>query len=183
MLAELHVGRGQPAKALPYYLRLRKPHVFDLIREYNLFDAVQEQALLLVEFDQERIKEDPSVAVGKHGAAIELLVDHTLAIPVDRVVQQLEAKPKYLYMYLDSLFEKDPQSCQQYSDRMVRTSAEQNVDTRSTYTPRTTTPDLCPSSVPATFTIWNELCASANSMTTCMKQSSFWVAWATISRH
>lgn len=115
-----HVGRGQPARALPYYLRLRKPHVFDLIREHNLFDAVQEQALLLVEFDRERIKEDPSIQVGKHGAAIELLVDHTMAIPVDRVVQQLEAKPQFLYMYLDSLFDKDPQACQQYSDRMVR---------------------------------------------------------------
>lgn len=119
VLAELHLSRGQPARALPYYLRLRKPGVFDLIREHNLFDAVQEQALLLVEFDHERLKEDASSKEGKHGAAIELLVDHTLAIPVERVVQQLEAKPQYLYMYFDVLFDKDPQSCQQYADRMV----------------------------------------------------------------
>lgn len=118
-LAELHLRRGQPARALPYYLRLRKPGVFDLIREHNLFDAVKEQALLLVEFDHERLKEDSSTKEGKHGAAIELLVDHTLAIPVERVVQQLETKPQYLYMYLDALFDKDPQSCQQYADRMV----------------------------------------------------------------
>lgn len=119
VLAELHLRRGQPARALPYYLRLRKPGVFDLIRDHNLFDAVQEQALLLVEFDHDRLREDESRKEGKHGAAIELLVDHTLAIPVDRVVQQLEAKPQYLYMYLDVLFDKDPQSCQQYADRMV----------------------------------------------------------------
>lgn len=57
--------------------------MFDLIREHNLFDAVQEQALLLVEFDRERIKENPEAEKGgNHGAAIQLLVDHTLAIPV-----------------------------------------------------------------------------------------------------
>ena len=43
----------QPGKALPYLLRLRRPHVFDLIRENNLFTAIQDQALLLVEFDHE----------------------------------------------------------------------------------------------------------------------------------
>lgn len=82
VLAELYIGRNQPARALPYYLRLRKPNVFDLIRDYNLFDAVRDQALLLVEFDQERIKNDPQAKEGKHGAAIELLVNHALAIPV-----------------------------------------------------------------------------------------------------
>lgn len=56
--------------------------MFDLIREHNLFDAVQEQALLLVEFDRERMKENGGAKEGDHGAAIELLVDHTLSIPV-----------------------------------------------------------------------------------------------------
>lgn len=84
-----YVGRGQPARALPFYLRLRKSNVFDLIRERNLFDAVQEQALLLVEFDQERIKSDPkAVKEGNHGAAIQLLVDHVLAIPVSDLLGQ-----------------------------------------------------------------------------------------------
>jgi hypothetical protein len=39
---------------------------------------------------------------------------------IDRVVSQLDAKPKYLYMYLDALFDKDPQFSLPYSDRMVR---------------------------------------------------------------
>lgn len=120
VMAEMYIGRGQPARALPYYLRLRKPNVFDLIREHNLFDAVQEQALLLVEFDRERARDDvKGKEADKHGAAIQLLVDHTLAIPIDRVVQQLAAKPQYLYMYLDALFDKDPSSCQPYGNRMV----------------------------------------------------------------
>lgn len=150
-----HLIHRQPAKALPYFLRLRKPHVFDLIREHNLFTAVRDQALLLVDFDQQRApppalatttalpeKRDGQDEKGKHGAAIQLLVDHTHSIPVrsssvgndgvtvlillsqiDRVVSQLDAKPKYLYMYLDALFDKDPQFSLPYSDRMVRPPA------------------------------------------------------------
>ena len=88
----------QPAKALPYFLRLRRPDVFDLIRQHNLFAAVQDQVLLLVEFDMEldnsperafdgeeqrpSTVEKSDEAGGKHGRAIELLVDHVHSIPV-----------------------------------------------------------------------------------------------------
>lgn len=53
-----YTANRQPGKALPYFLRLRRPNVFELIREHNLFTAVQDQALLLVEFDQEIDGED-----------------------------------------------------------------------------------------------------------------------------
>ncbi|EEB96227.1 hypothetical protein MPER_04671, partial [Moniliophthora perniciosa FA553] len=52
-LAELYTANRQPGKALTYFLRLRRPIVFDLIRENNLFTDVQDQILLLVEFDHE----------------------------------------------------------------------------------------------------------------------------------
>jgi hypothetical protein len=86
-VGELYLVNRQPGKALPYFLRLRRPHVFDLIREHNLFTAVQDQAYQLVEFDKERsgkINENEEVESdkGKHGAAIQLLVDHTHSIPV-----------------------------------------------------------------------------------------------------
>ena len=85
-IGELYLVNRQPGKALPYFLRLRRPHVFDLIREHNLFTAVQDQALLLVEFDQERKgkmdEQDIESEKGRHGAAIQLLVDHTHSIPV-----------------------------------------------------------------------------------------------------
>lgn len=88
-VGELYLVNRQPGKALSYFLRLRRPHVFDLIREHNLFTAVQDQAYLLVEFDRERsgtageteAKEVESDK-GKHGAAVQLLVDHTHSIPV-----------------------------------------------------------------------------------------------------
>ena len=91
-LAELFIKNRQPSKALPYFLRLRRPNVFDLIRENNLFTAVQDQALLLIEFDEDlqarqadNKKGEKRQAKGvqpKHGSAIELLVDHTHSIPV-----------------------------------------------------------------------------------------------------
>lgn len=96
-LAELFIANRQPGKALPYFLRLRRPNVFDLIRENNLFTAVQDQALLLIEFEEDlstKQKEEQrrnavrksvmggEIAASRHGAAIDLLVDHTHSIPV-----------------------------------------------------------------------------------------------------
>jgi len=80
--ANRHLINRQPAKALPYFLRLRRPDVFSLIREYNLFAAVQDQALLLVDFDRERKAGEDDTKVEGHGSAIQLLVDHTHSIPV-----------------------------------------------------------------------------------------------------
>lgn len=78
----------QPGKALPYFLRLRRPNVFQLIRENNLFTDVQDQALLLVEFDQElrekRRQEGEDVDTDPV-SAITLLVDHIHSIPVEQV--------------------------------------------------------------------------------------------------
>ena len=110
--------------------------MFDLIREFNLFTAVRDQALLLVEFDMElnekvvegtmavdgeqRTGTGKGTGTGKHGKAIQLLVDHSHSIPIARVISQLEERPKYLFMYLDSLFEKDPHLVAQYGDQHVR---------------------------------------------------------------
>lgn len=80
-----YTANRQPGKALPYFLRLRRPNVFELIREHNLFTAVQDQALLLVEFDQElmdKTRKEGLPVEDERGAAIMLLVEHTHSIPV-----------------------------------------------------------------------------------------------------
>lgn len=59
--------------------------MFDLIREHNLFTAVRDQVLLLVEFDQELMekKRKSGVEVDPgQSAAITLLVDNIHSIPV-----------------------------------------------------------------------------------------------------
>ncbi|KAH0840325.1 hypothetical protein J3R83DRAFT_1341 [Lanmaoa asiatica] len=117
----------QYGKALPFFLRLRRPNVFDLIREHNLFTDVQDQALLLVEFDQElnekRRQEGHESALSR-SEAITLLVDHTHSIPVGRVVQQLRPRPLYLFHYLDALFKKDQLLASDFADLQVTLFAE-----------------------------------------------------------
>ncbi|KAL4076442.1 hypothetical protein V8B97DRAFT_1921758 [Scleroderma yunnanense] len=126
-LAELYTANRQPGKALQYFLRLRRPNVFELIRENNLFTDVQDQVLLLVEFDQElneKRKEEATDTAETASEAISMLVDHTHSIPVDRVVQQLRARPSYLFLYLDALFKKDQNLASDFADIQVRLFAE-----------------------------------------------------------
>ncbi|GAA5865395.1 hypothetical protein JCM1840_001554 [Sporobolomyces johnsonii] len=143
-VAELYILNRQPGKALPYFLRLRQPNVFSLIREHNLFTDVQDQALLLIEFDQDLQKqqreeddegekdEDGKDEAGhareesRHGTAIDLLVDHTHSIPIPRVISQLQDHRRYLFLYLDALFDKDPHLAFDYSDLQVDLYAEYN---------------------------------------------------------
>ena len=79
-----YTANRQPGKALPFFLRLRRPNVFDLIRENNLWTDVQDQALLLVEFDHELMKKrkEELVVYEERSEAIELLVEHLHSIPV-----------------------------------------------------------------------------------------------------
>lgn len=136
-----YTANRQPGKALPYFLRLRRPNVFHLIREHNLFTDVQDQVLLLVEFDHELMEKRKSNGKEEHTApseAITLLVDNIHSIPVSpvyvnvencrtdfasqitRVVQQLRARPYYLFLYLDALAGKDPYVVSTFADLQVR---------------------------------------------------------------
>ena len=59
--------------------------MFDLIREHNLFTDVQDQALLLVEFDQELMEQRKKAGEAvneRESRAIKLLVDHIHSITV-----------------------------------------------------------------------------------------------------
>lgn len=94
-------------KALHCYLRLRRPAAFDLITKHNLFPAIQEKVLFLMECDQEK--------------ALALFVDNTDKISVchppslnpsvtefrcqiKRVMEQLTDQPCLQHAYLHSLF-------------------------------------------------------------------------------
>ncbi|KAI9467202.1 vacuolar protein sorting-associated protein 41 [Lactarius psammicola] len=123
-LAELYTANRQPAKALPFLIRLRRPNVFQLIREHNLFTAVQDQALLLVEFDHELMNKHKDTESNERGAAITLLVDHIHSIPIPRVVQQLRSRSRFLFLYLDALFEKDAHLISDFADMLVELYAE-----------------------------------------------------------
>ncbi|KAF9004353.1 hypothetical protein BDQ17DRAFT_1241222 [Cyathus striatus] len=125
-LAELYTANRQPGKALPYFLRLRRPNVFDLIKDNNLFTDVTDQVLLLVEFDHELMQKRKAEGGGKGGKseAIQLLVDHLHSIPMTKVVAQLERRPYYLFLYLDELVQKDANLVAPYANVLVKLYAE-----------------------------------------------------------
>ncbi|KAG2069002.1 vacuolar protein sorting-associated protein 41 [Suillus decipiens] len=128
-LAELYTANRQYGKALPFFLRLRRQNVFELIREHNLFTDVKDQVLLLIEFDQELLErrkqlEEGTEAGASSSEAIALLVDHIHSIPIARVVQQLRDRPFYLFLYLDALFKKDSQLGSEFADLQVTLFAE-----------------------------------------------------------
>jgi len=102
-----YTSNRQPGKALSFYLRLRRPNVFNLIRENNLYTDVKDQVLQLVEFDmqlQEKNKlkvngavvEADSVEVEGKGEAIELLVNNVHSIPVSFLTLKFY-KPENLF--------------------------------------------------------------------------------------
>lgn len=103
---------------------------------------MQDQALLLVEFDHELMNKEKSPDLNERGVAITLLVDHIHSIPVRhfvvflvklyhsprakiaRVVQQLRSRSRFLFLYLDALFEKDAHLISDFADTLVELYAE-----------------------------------------------------------
>jgi vacuolar protein sorting-associated protein 41 len=102
---------------------------------------VQDQALLLVEFDHELMSKQKGADPNERGIAITLLVDHIHSIPVrpslvfmifiahlsakiPRVVQQLRSRSRFLFLYLEALFEKDAHLISDLADTLVDLYAE-----------------------------------------------------------
>ncbi|PIK53217.1 putative vacuolar protein sorting-associated protein 41-like [Apostichopus japonicus] len=75
--------------------RLKHKDVFQLIHKYNLFKAVNDKIVMLMEFDNVR--------------AVKLLIDNTDKVPIKSVVDQLTNHRKFLCLYLHGLFLKDSQ--------------------------------------------------------------------------
>ncbi|KAF7728592.1 Vacuolar protein sorting-associated protein 41 [Apophysomyces ossiformis] len=126
-LADLYTYNSQPDKAIEYNLRLRRPNAFELIQEYNMFDAVKDKAYLLMEFDEYLIAKEQS---RKHDnaeesgppkkatqmPAVQLLVQNTDAIQPKKVVRQIYSNRKFLHIYLDALFDRDHHLGYEYHD-------------------------------------------------------------------
>ncbi|OBZ81420.1 Vacuolar protein sorting-associated protein 41 [Choanephora cucurbitarum] len=124
-LADLYTYNNQPDKAIEYNLRLRRPNAFELIQEYNMFDAVKDKAILLMEFDQYLLqKEENKSTRPSQMPAVQLLVKNTDAIPPERVVKQLRKNRLFLHIYLDALFDRDRQLGYEFHDLQVELYAE-----------------------------------------------------------
>ncbi|KAI7847520.1 hypothetical protein BDC45DRAFT_525781 [Circinella umbellata] len=141
-LADLYTYNNQPDKAIEYNLRLRRPNAFELIQEYNMFDAVKDKAVLLMEFDQHLFENEREEAengvgngVGNKGSpkylkkptqmpAVQMLVKNTEAIPPNKVVPQLRSHRQFLHVYLDALFDRDRHIGYEFHDIQVELYAD-----------------------------------------------------------
>ncbi|KAF8929973.1 Vacuolar protein sorting-associated protein 41 [Haplosporangium bisporale] len=139
-LAKLYTLDNRADRALEYFLRLRRPNVFELIRNHNLYSTVKDKAVLLMEFDQylydQKFKEIEEAKKGKRttepekhektaeeeltqGPAVQMMIEHTEEIPIKHVVPQLKDHPRLLHIYLDALFLRDPHLGFEFHDLQV----------------------------------------------------------------
>ncbi|KAJ3146963.1 Vacuolar protein sorting-associated protein 41 [Geranomyces michiganensis] len=125
-------------RALFYALVLRQPDALQSVAKYNLYAFVQDHALLVMEYDDYVLNADVGITsaiesavlngsdsshifgdiggnagLGKIRAAtkqdgVQICVNFPDRISADKVVTQLRKRPKFLHVFLDALFQKDP---------------------------------------------------------------------------
>eukprot|EP01100_Stratorugosa_tubuloviscum_P003657 TRINITY_DN188_c2_g2_i1.p1 TRINITY_DN188_c2_g2~~TRINITY_DN188_c2_g2_i1.p1 ORF type:complete len:925 (-),score=372.33 TRINITY_DN188_c2_g2_i1:105-2879(-) len=114
-LVELYSLDKQYNKALFINLKMKTVKSFELIRQHNLFNEIQDQIALLFAANPEE--------------AINLLVNNIDTVGIHQVVKQMEQNgPKqladkkseiYLHQYLDALFSKDPKLTRDFHQKQL----------------------------------------------------------------
>ena len=112
-LAELYTRGGKFEDAVNIYLDYNdKNKIFSLIRSNNLVTILENRVDRLMQLDANE--------------ASQLLVENIEFIPMERVVSRLEKykSQRYLVSYLHRLILKDPDSCIEYHDLMLKLYAQ-----------------------------------------------------------
>lgn len=108
-LAELYTRMGKFEDAVNIYLDYNdKTRIFSLIRNNNLVSILRDRVDRLMQIDAEETS--------------QLLVENIDSIPMRDVVERLERykSERFLVSYLHRLVLKDPDSCIEYHDMMVK---------------------------------------------------------------
>lgn len=108
-LAELYTQMGKFEEAVNIYLDYNDTtKIFSLIRNNNLVSILRDKVDRLMQIDADETS--------------QLLVENIEFIPMKDVVNRLESYKSrhYLVSYLHRLFVKDPDSCTEYHDLMVK---------------------------------------------------------------
>ncbi|KAJ3144786.1 Vacuolar protein sorting-associated protein 41 [Geranomyces variabilis] len=137
IVMRLNAFNNKHDRALFYALVLRRPKALDSVAKYNLYAFVQDHALLIMEYDDHILNANVEImsaiesavlngsdsshifgdiggnaGLGKVRAAtkqdgVQLLVNYPDRISAEKVVLQLQKRPKFLHIFLDALFHKD----------------------------------------------------------------------------
>lgn len=105
-LATIYTFEGRHDKALQIYLQIRDhKRVFGLISKYDLYSTLKERLSILMQLNPEE--------------ASRLLIDNQDKISIDHVVSKLKSKPELLWVYLDQVLKRDPESHPDYHKLLV----------------------------------------------------------------
>lgn len=106
-LAAIYTMEGRHDKALSIYLQIRDhKRVFALISKYDLYATLKERLTFLMQLNPEE--------------ASRILIDHEDKIPIHHVVTQLRPKPELLWVFLDHVFKRDPESNSDYHKELLQ---------------------------------------------------------------
>jgi len=112
-LAELYTNMGKFEEAVSIYLDYNdKAKIFSLIRSNNLVAILRDKVDRLMKIDADETS--------------QLLVENVDSIPMRDVVERMQRQKseRYLVSYLHRLLLKDPDSCIEYHDLMVKLYAQ-----------------------------------------------------------
>ncbi|KAG4305528.1 hypothetical protein PORY_001084 [Pneumocystis oryctolagi] len=112
-----------PKDALHFYLRLKSPKTIDLIKQYRLFDSIQNDIFLLFELNTFSEAECFSEKI-LNDKIIHFLVEYSHLIPVHKVIHQLEGYHIFQYRYLRAIFIYDNHLASDFGDLQVELYAE-----------------------------------------------------------
>ncbi|KAG4301223.1 hypothetical protein PCK1_002533 [Pneumocystis canis] len=123
-LADLYIKKGSPTKALYFYLRLKSSETIDLIKQYRLFDDIQNDILLLFQLNIVYDKPEYFFEKTMNDKVIDFLVEYSHLIPVYKVVYQLQGYHILQYYYLRAIFIYNSTLASEFGDLQIELYAE-----------------------------------------------------------
>lgn len=114
-LAKIYTNEHKHDKALEIYLKIGDHNqVFALIRRFGLYDTLRDGLEFLMQLNPLE--------------SSRLLVDNQDKISTEFVVSKLKSKPTFLWVYLDQVIKRDPDSHPDYHQKLVELYAEHAPD-------------------------------------------------------
>ncbi|KAG5518806.1 hypothetical protein PMAC_002777 [Pneumocystis sp. 'macacae'] len=138
-LADLYIKKGSPKDALYFYLCLKSPKTINLIKQYRLFDSIQNNILSLFQLDIFSNKIENFSENTMNDEVIEFLAQYSHLIPIYKVINQLEGYHMLQYRYLRAIFLYNNYLAPDFGDLQVELYAEYDRNTlmeflRTSYT-------------------------------------------------
>jgi len=113
-LATLYSHEKKYDKAMAMYLNLGHKDVFQLIRKHDLFFSIEDKIVQLMELDSKD--------------AIKLFLEHSDKLGPELIVEKLKVSTRQLYLYLDTLCQKDWDTSKKFHIYLVELYADYNPE-------------------------------------------------------